>query len=197
MKIGIDFDNTIACYSDIFYLAALERGLIPTSIEKSKPAVKNHLHSLGKRDTWTELQGYVYGACMDRVSPFEGFETFCNICRTKGITLTIISHKTPYPYLGPKYPLHQAAKNWLHQRGFSSIPAFFEVTLEKKLDRIGTQQCDYFIDDLPELLQEPAFPSHVKKILFDPTNNCIDQTPFTRVASWHEISKIVEHAHAS
>jgi hypothetical protein len=32
MRIGLDFDNTIACYDGVFHAAALERGLIPEAL---------------------------------------------------------------------------------------------------------------------------------------------------------------------
>ena len=38
MRIGIDFDNTIACYDGVFHQAALERGLIPPILPTTRTA---------------------------------------------------------------------------------------------------------------------------------------------------------------
>ena len=62
MRIGIDFDNTIACYDGVFHAAAVARGLIPAEIPTDKTSVRNHLRAIGREPDWTELQGYVYGA---------------------------------------------------------------------------------------------------------------------------------------
>src|SRR6266404_4116929 len=68
MRIGIDFDNTIACYDGVFHAAALERGLIPADIGRDKNSVRDHLNGAGRNDDFTELQGYVYGGRMDKVA---------------------------------------------------------------------------------------------------------------------------------
>ena len=65
MRIGIDFDNTIACYDGVFHAAALERGLIPAQLGRDKNSVRDYLNGAGRADDFTELQGYVYGARMD------------------------------------------------------------------------------------------------------------------------------------
>ena len=192
MKVGIDFDNTIACYTGVFYQAALERGLIPDSISPSKGSVRDHLRSVRQEEEWTKLQGYIYGTRMDLAKPYPGVNTFFKHCQAKGVTIVIVSHKTKYPYLGPKYNLHAAARNWLDEQTFTPYAAFFELTLEKKLRRIGDLNCDYFIDDLPELLSEEAFPAHVKKVLFDPMNCHLDVSDMIRATSWGEISRVIE-----
>ena len=73
MRIGIDFDNTTACYDGVFHAAALERGLIPANLGSDKNAVRDYLNGHGRADDFTELQGYVYGARMDLASPYPGF----------------------------------------------------------------------------------------------------------------------------
>ena len=63
MRIGVDFDNTIANYDGVFHKAALERGLIPASLGSGKTDVRDYLNGSGRKDEFTELQGYVYGYC--------------------------------------------------------------------------------------------------------------------------------------
>jgi len=182
MRIGIDFDNTIACYDGVFHKAAVERGLIPSDVHTDKTSVRNYLREIDREEAWTELQGYVYGARMDLVAPYPGVKRFVSEALAGGHSLFIISHKTKSPYLGPRYDLHDAARSFLSQQslvldGVSGIApqnAFFEVTLVEKLARIRAQKCDVFIDDLPELLEESDFPNETRGILFDPLKHYPD-----------------------
>lgn len=192
MKIGIDFDNTIASYDGVFYQAALERGLIPESLDSSKKSVRDYLRSANQEDEWTKLQGYIYGDRMDLAKPYPGVDSFFKHCQLQRIETVIVSHKTKHPYLGFKYDLHAAAKGWLKTQPFAPNSIFFELTLEEKLKRIDTLNCDYFIDDLPELLAEKTFPSHVKKILFDPTNQQGEMPKIIRVTSWEKVIEVIQ-----
>ena len=40
-KLGIDFDNTIVIYDELFYKVALERNLIPINFSKNKLKIMN------------------------------------------------------------------------------------------------------------------------------------------------------------
>jgi len=178
MRIGIDFDNTIACYDGVFHAAALERGLIPSDLGRDKNSVRDHLNGSGRKDDFTELQGYVYGARMNLVSPYPGFADFVAAARDAGHPLFIVSHKTKHPILGPKHDMHAAARGFLTDRGFMGTGAaqiapdnvFFELTKDEKVARAKTLGCELFIDDLPEILGMTGFPDGMRKILFDPEN---------------------------
>ena len=74
MRIGVDFDNTIADYEGVFHAAAIERGLIDADLPKGKNAVRDFLNSSGRKDDFTALQGYVYGSRMDLARPYQGFQ---------------------------------------------------------------------------------------------------------------------------
>ena len=76
MRIGIDFDNTIVCYDQIFHAAAAERELIPAETPKSKQAVRDYLRRSGKEAEWIELQGYVYGVKLAEAEAFPGLTEF-------------------------------------------------------------------------------------------------------------------------
>ena len=176
MLIGIDFDNTIVCYDELFHAVARERGLIPDGVVVTKNAVRDHLRQVGAEDRWTELQGYVYGPGMKDAKAFPGALQFFATSRRLQLPIFIISHRTRYPFLGERYDLHQSARDWIAAQGLHDpqgigLPedhVFFEPTKAEKLARIGSVGCTHFIDDLPELLQEPSFPAGVDKILFDP-----------------------------
>src|SRR5262249_22819241 len=60
MLIGVDFDNTIVCYDELFHRVAVEQGLIPSTVPATKGEVRRDLEGRGLGDVWTELQGYVY-----------------------------------------------------------------------------------------------------------------------------------------
>ena len=199
MLIGADFDNTIVCYDQVFHHVALEQGVIPAEVPVSKGDVRDYLRQCGREADWTELQGYVYGTRMQDATPFPGvLECLARFVK-HGMTVCIISHKTRYPYMGPKYDLHQVAQQWLEQQGLfdpaqtglSPDQVFFELTKQEKLDRIAKVGCTYFIDDLPEFLAEPRFPTGVKRILFDPNGNHLPGHCFHRMTSWMEIENII------
>ena len=192
MKIGIDLDHTIANYDKAFYQVALDRRLIPESLKTSKKSVRDYLRNAHREDEWTELQGYIYGRRMDLAQPYLGVTSFFNYCQLRGIETFIISHKTRYPYLGFKYDLHAAARKWLKAQPFNADLIFFELTLEEKLKRIDTLNCDYFIDDLPKVFAIKTFPSHVKKILFDPTNHHSKLVGVRRITSWDGVIQVIQ-----
>jgi hypothetical protein len=200
MRIGIDFDNTIACYDGVFHAAALERGLIPPDVGRDKNSIRDHLNGAGRDKDFTELQGYVYGTRMDLVALYPGFLEFVAAARKAGHQLFIISHKTKHPILGPKHDMHAAARGFLAARGLvgdrpSQIdPAsvFFELTNEDKIARAASLRCEAFVDDLPEILAMPGFPDGMRRILFDPENQFETSSDpacdFIRSASWAVIT---------
>jgi len=197
MRIGIDFDNTIACYDGVFHAAALERGLIPAELGRDKNSVRDHLNGSGRKDDFTELQGYVYGARMDLVQPYPGFADFVATARAAGHDLFVVSHKTQHPILGPKHDMHAAARGFLSDRGLmGSNPAqidpanvFFELTKDDKVARAHALACEVFVDDLPEILSMGGFPDGMRKILFDPEGQFADTAAqFERRGSWAEIA---------
>ncbi|HOW87251.1 MAG TPA: hypothetical protein P5561_01420 [Candidatus Omnitrophota bacterium] len=193
ISVGIDFDNTIACYDGIFHAAALEKKLIPRGIQENKKSVRDYLRSAGAEDAWTELQGYVYGARMNDVSPFPGALECIARLKKKKIPVSIISHKTRHPYKGKDYDLHAAARKWLQDRGISMENVFLMETKEGKLEQISRCGCTHFIDDLPEFLAEPAFPPSAKKLLFspDPAQNVFLPRDILPFQTWNEISRFL------
>jgi hypothetical protein len=195
MLVGVDFDNTIVCYDQLFYRVAMERGLIAPDVPASKGKVRDYLRQRGQEEVWTALQGYVYGARMQEAQPFPGVLEFFMRCKASGLTVCIVSHKTRHPFQGPTYDLHQAAHAWLESRGFydpariglASWQVYFELTKQAKLARIAQLGCSHFIDDLPEFLSEPAFPAAVERILFDPNAEHVTTDLCYRAGSWSDI----------
>jgi hypothetical protein len=196
MNLGIDFDNTIVCYNGVFHKIAVEKDLVPHKLPPSKGHVRDYLRVRGQEETWIELQGYVYGARMLDAVPFPGVLDFFAHCKAAGVSVSIISHRTLFPFAGPQYDMHQAAREWIKHYGFydqsglTQAHVFFELTKQDKINRIKSQQCEVFIDDLPEFLTEPSFPE-IRRILFDHGQRYASESRFERATNWEEIGQLV------
>ena len=195
MKIGIDFDNTIANYEGVFYAAALELGLIDASVGTTKNEVRDHLNGSGRKDAFTELQGTVYGSRMDLANVYDGFLQWVQGARNAGHALYIVSHKTRYPMLGARHDMHNAARGFLQAHGIASADMiapeniFFEETKEAKADRAASLGVSMFVDDLPGILDMPQF-AGMQRVLFDPADAfvCREDIPHQRVGGWADIA---------
>src|SRR5437762_14376029 len=109
LRIGVDFDNTIVCYDEVFHRIALAEALIPADLPRDKMAVRNHLRATGREDRWTAMQGLVYGERMAEAQPFPGAREFFSACAEKLVRVAIISHRTRQPIVGNPCDLHAAA----------------------------------------------------------------------------------------
>ena len=101
MRIGIDFDNTIVCYDEVFFEAALFQNLIPATLSRSKSAVRDYLRSIGKEDLWTHLQGEVYGNQMNLAHPFPGVADFLHECHQRQIPFLLLAIRRAIPISDP------------------------------------------------------------------------------------------------
>lgn len=194
MKIGLDFDNTIVSYDRLFHAVAIEQKLIPGDLAVSKLAVRDHLRAVDQEDAWTEIQGYVYGKRMSEAQAYPGVGEFLRSARDASVDLYIVSHKTRHPFIGPRYDLHVAARAWVDtqlqdEQGPLIPPAnvFFELTKDAKLQRITSLGCDWFLDDLPEILLAPGFPLDTQAILFDFAGIHTNANDMKYVSSWREM----------
>ena len=177
MVLGLDFDNTIICYDDLFHKVALEKGLIPASLPKEKNIVRDYLRANCAEDEWTIIQGEVYGDRIMEAEPYEGMFDTLHQLTADNIPVYIISHKTREPYLGRKRDLHAAAREWLQRHNFLSPNGlnwnedqfFFELTKERKVKRIIEIGCTHYVDDLIEILD--LLPDLINKILFSPNDS--------------------------
>ena len=120
MRIGIDFDNTIACYDGVFHAAALERGLIPADLgarQEQRPRSPQRQRPQGRFHRTA-------GLCLWRAhGPGVALSGLRRIRRggaqDAGHELFIVSHKTRHPILGPKHDMHAAARGFLAAAGWS------------------------------------------------------------------------------
>ena len=190
--IGVDFDNTIVCHDGVFHELAVERGWVSADTPSSKTAVRDQLRADGREKDWIELQGAVYGPCLTRARPFPGALDFFSRCREEGVAAAIVSHRTRNPFRGPRHDLHEAAQEWTRRHGLTAEAlaggVHFELTKEAKRERIVAIGCRVFVDDLPEFLGDPDFPTGVERLLFDPADRHGDERRFLRMGSWNELS---------
>ena len=198
MLIGIDFDNTIIQYDDLFYHHALSKKLIPEELAKDKVAVRDYMRSKNIEDEWTVIQGEIYGSRILDAKPFCSVVEVLTELKNAGIPLKIISHRTKFPYLGLKVDLHESALKWLKNNGFLSLSGpglseediFFELKIEDKIDRIVSCGCTHFIDDLPEVLK--LVPDGISTILFGDRNTIENQGSWPILNTWEQLPALLQ-----
>ena len=198
MILGFDFDNTIIDYDDVFSRVAKEQELVPSSLMNGKELVRNYLRNEGREDEWTRLQGEVYGRRILEATPAENAFDIISFFFEKEISMRIVSHKTQWPYSGPRFDLHGAARGWLNKYGFCDTKGlnwpgewiYFEETKEKKISRIMELGCTHFVDDLPEILE--MLPSSVIKILYAPISVVSGSTNWLVMGAWSELPALLE-----
>lgn len=173
---GIDFDNTLVNYDNVFYKRALQVGLITSDMERDKRNIRDKIRALPDGEIkWQKLQAFIYGKGMKDSMLFEGVKSFFDACRDAAIHVSIISHKTEFASMDEeRVNLRDTAIDWMKQNrffdneglGLSPDNVYFESTREKKIERIKQLGCTHFIDDLEETFLEPSFPSNVERILY-------------------------------
>jgi len=178
MLIGLDFDNTLAWYDDVFSVEAKKLDLVPKEWKSTKQDLKDKLHSIKGGDKfWQKIQGQVYGPSMHKAKLFPGVARFLLRCRLQGHIVFIVSHKTKYGHFDPtKTLLRQVALDWMHSKGFfdedkfsiSKNNIFFAATRQEKVEKISSLNLDVFVDDLEGVFAEKSFPD-IQKILFSKT----------------------------
>lgn len=183
MIIGLDFDNTIACYDHVFSLVAKKEGFIDQNWYGTKRELKKLLlnHKDGDAN-WQKLQGTVYGQYMHMAKLFPGVANFLLRARYFGNRIVIVSHKTEFGHFDKEMiPLRTVAYEWMKKNkffepeyfGISPDDVYFKGTRLDKIKMIQNIGCHIFVDDLVEVFKEMIEPSITKKVLFDDSlENC-------------------------
>ena len=143
-KIGIDFDNTIVSYDNLFHKIAAEQKLIPRNFPQSKLLIRDYLRKKDKDELFTLIQAEVYGKRILEASPAPNVDLVIKELISIGCDVSIISHKSLYPYKGPKYDLHKSAMLWLEKNNFfdkekvglSRYKVHFNLTKEDKIKKL-------------------------------------------------------------
>jgi hypothetical protein len=199
-RIGIDFDNTLIDYDEVFRTLACERRLVEPEFRGGKEALRRAVRGLPSgEEAWQRLQGTVYGAGITGAGLFEGADAFLRRARTAGHEILIVSHKTEYGHFDPaRVNLRDAALGWMREQGFFREDGFgiptenvrFAATRSEKIEQIAQLAFTHFIDDLPEVLDDAAFPAGVAKILFTNGGRPDSARP-DAFAHWRDITEAV------
>jgi hypothetical protein len=205
LRLGVDFDNTIVTYDEVFRSTAASWGKIGEGVCGRKQAIRDHLRQLPDGElTWQRLQGHVYGKGIADAKMFAGVDSFLRRCRDQECPVLIVSHKTEFGHHDPdRINLRRAALDWMSAQGFFrdggyGIPVesvYFEGTRAEKLARIGALGCTHFIDDLEEVLTDPQFPPDVARILFSDGRDGPVCAPYTVCPSWGRIEEHIFRDH--
>ncbi len=178
MRIGIDFDNTIADYSGVFPRVAVELGLLDREFSGTKTEVRDALRGRpGGEEAWQRLQGQIYGRFLPLARPMPGVMDFLGACREHGAKVYVISHKSEHGHFDEaRINLREAAMSWMSENGLfdaarsplSAKHVMFAPTRTQKIVRIGKANVAHFVDDLAEVLADPGFPATTAGYLLGP-----------------------------
>jgi hypothetical protein len=204
MRIGLDFDNTLVSYDKLFIDAASAKGWIPalttTTDAGGKIWVSNIVRQLADGEIkWQTLQAEVYGPRMNEAVLLDGVATFLQEAVRRKVEMFIVSHKTRFARRDTekKSDLRLTALDWMDKTGFFTTDGFrfsrenifFCATRKEKVDRIAKLNCDYFIDDLPEVFAEPGFPARTKQILIAPHGESNGSKTYKSFQAWTTIHR--------
>lgn len=193
--IGLDFDNTIVSYEKVYLRLVEKHGAEIVPGQSAKNILRDYFHRKGEADIFTRIQGEVYGPGLAGAEAYPGFSSCLEQLTADGWKVVVVSHRTKYPLAGPTHDLHQAARQFLETSGWLGQKirkAYFEGTKEAKLMRIARCECNFFVDDLPEILAHPAFPKDCQPLLFDPSGHPEKGTPHKRVRHWNELPALLK-----
>ena len=110
MLIGVDLDNTIINYESVFKHILNETVSIKDSY---KQTLKKKLQSVSL-NTWTKIQGEVYGKYIYKAKLSNNFQNFLDFTKKNSLKVIIVSHKTKFPIIGKRINLHNTALNFLN-----------------------------------------------------------------------------------
>ncbi|SVE62727.1 uncharacterized protein METZ01_LOCUS515581, partial [marine metagenome] len=120
VRIGLDFDNTLVRYDQVFAIESKKLGVMPGNWSGSKQELRDELRTRpdGER-LWQTLQGKVYGVGMGQAVLFPSVALFLIRSRYRCDDVFIVSHKTEYGHFdSTRTPLRQTALAWMESRGF-------------------------------------------------------------------------------
>jgi hypothetical protein len=175
MRIGIDLDNTIINYDSAFIAAAKACDVVLPIGSENKLDVRNAVLRLDNGELlWQKIQGQVYSrfikthACL-----YPGVKRFLLHCQLFGNEVIIISHKTLHGHFdNEKTLIRDIALEFLNENGLIGgvsplvKKVLFGSTREEKIAKIVAVNPDWFIDDLPEVIEDLQLASRIKKVFF-------------------------------
>jgi hypothetical protein len=199
MVLGIDLDNTIAIYDQVFIKYAYQ--IFGISHLNGKEEIANYLRNNDRKKDWTYLQGEVYGRYMQEAKVADYFIETISDRKLDSLKFEIVSHRTQLPSSGAKYNMHKIAKLWLEENLFlplknindRDINVYFFESLDEKVQFIKERNYIAFIDDLIDVLLSPGFPKDTQRILYKSKDlSCEDiKIGIHGMSSWNNLMKIL------
>jgi hypothetical protein len=194
--IGVDLDNTLIIYDELFRKLAKEQGLALAVDNLGKRELRDSLRRLPDGEVrWQELQAAAYGPRIGDARLADGARDFLANCHRAGISVYVISHKSElagYDKTGTN--LRTAALNFLesqglfsHSIGLKRESVKFGATRQEKISIIRALHCTHFVDDLEETFLEETFPDELDKFLYAPTPPEHDLPGVRTMSSWNRI----------
>ena len=199
MLVGIDLDNTIISYDELFVGLAREMGLVPSGFRGSKTAVRDAIRAGESGDVgWQKLQALAYGPRIARAKLADGIKTLLSRASDRKVPVVVVSHKTQYSPYGDGAELRVAALAWMAANGLFNDEkgglrpenVFFESTRQDKIRRIESLGCTHFVDDLYEVFNEPEFPAGIQPYLYAAG---YDEIPQGRFRAFRDHTQIADH----
>ena len=203
LHVGLDLDNTLIDFDAVFGEVGTALGMLPADLRGlNKADVRGYLRGQPDGETqWMRLQGQVYGRYLDAARLYPGVAEFLLRLKDCGAAVSIVSHKTRYGHYDPaRVNLWDAAVAFLDSRGFFTADGFalrrdqvfFEETRSGKIARIDALHCDIFIDDLPEVLLDPAFPARTERLWFAHGQAASAHPELTACDTWKDLAQACE-----
>jgi thiamine kinase-like enzyme len=174
VRIGIDLDNTIIFYENVFREIAKASGLVPEDWKGGKEQLREAIRNKPNGEhLWQQLQGRVYSEGIQNAEAFPGVLRFLWRAKHKGHQLFIFSHKTESPHHDSKINLRDPAIKWLEQQNlYSRVSSslldnvYFSSTQKGKIEKINELRPDIIIDDLIEIVEHPLLNDKINRIHF-------------------------------
>ena len=174
-RIGVDLDNTIACYERVFEPIAQQMGLISERAEGwTKLQIRETLQKKRKERSLDAVAGRgLWPRDATGLPPLSEFESIFSKQRRRGHEIWIVSHRSRRPAVGAPHDLWLSAFQWLNTAGLlrpegkvSRNRLLLAPTREAKVREIIRIGCTDFIDDLPEVFSHPLFPGKYSRPSF-------------------------------
>jgi len=160
MKIGLDLDNTIVDCDLVF--CSVANKILGKNLEfKDRVALRSYIRKNHTDNHWTKIQSEVYGPSYKLCPPHSEsiFYIKLMIDLVGNDNLYIVSHKTQFDQYGNKYNLRESADKWIHNNlylngvNFNRKNIIYAESIDEKIDTIVNIKCDFFLDDLPEIVE--------------------------------------------
>jgi hypothetical protein len=179
LKVGVDLDNTLIDYRGLFHRLALEEGWIEESFPRSKSGIKDRLVAEDGNDLrWQELQARAYGPRILEAQPHAGALEFLQEAEALGCELHVVSHKTEASALRPEIRLRDWAARWISAKTrIQAERIHWASSRAEKVHRIAGLGCRFFVDDLHEVLEDPAMPRELLGLWFCPEDEASKPHP--------------------